>query len=221
MRLLIAALALTGAAGAARADRDPCRAGLDLERRGALPRAYVELDRCVRAGDAGAEAALRRVKKKLADGKFAPVSFSVQPPAAELRIAPFSDGGPLREPFGLWLPFGRHRYHATAPGHLEARGEIVVDSTARVHLQIELPPVHTGQAAKAIDFEAEGPAVDEPIIVADPRPKKHESLIPKRFRGGLKGAPGTSDRPRAPAASPANPRPSPRRRWPWPWEQHR
>ena len=196
---------------------DACRAGLAHERSGALPQAFLELSRCLDAGDAAAApadapATLGRVKKKLAAGKFAPVSFSLSPAAAEVRIAPFTDRAPLREPHALWLPFGRYTYFASAPGHLEVRGEIVVDSTARILQQVELAPMKRASAPRAVDFEADGPAVDEPIVVADPRPKKHPSLIPKRFRGGLDGEHGSGARSARPTATARRPAP---RAWPW------
>jgi len=193
---------------------DSCRAGLAHERAGALPRAFIELTRCT-AGEAGAEAAaaLGRVKKKLAAGKYAPVSFSLTPVEAELRIAPFTDGAPLRDPHTLWLPFGTYTYVATAPGHGEVRGEILVDSPARIHLQVALEPMRRARPPRAVDFEADGPAVDEPIVVADPRPKKLPSLIPKRFRGGLDGEHSEGARRARPAARDTRRRPE--RAWPW------
>ena len=197
---------------AAPAGDDVCRAGVAHERSGALPRAYLELSRCP-AADPEASAALGRVKKKLAAGKFAPVSFSLTPAEAEVRIAPFTDGAPLRDPHTLWLPYGRHSYRASAPGHAEVRGEIVVDSPARIHLQVALEPLAHARAPRAVDFEADGPAVDEPIVVADPRPKKFRSLIPRRFRGGLDGEHGEARRDR-----PGSRRASARRSGsPWPW----
>ncbi len=193
---------------------DSCRAGLAHERAGALPRAFIELTRCT-SGEAGGEAAaaLGRVKKKLAVGKYAPVSFSLTPVQAELRVAPFTDGAPLRDPHMLWLPFGTYSYVATAPGHGEVRGEIVVDSPARIHLQVALEPMRRARPPRAVDFEAEGPAVDEPIVVADPRPKKLPSLIPKRFRGGLDGNHGEGAQRARPAARDTRRRSE--RAWPW------
>jgi len=196
---------------------DACRAGLAHERAGALPQAFLELSRCSADGaepapTADASAAFARVKKKLAAGDFAPVSFSLSPSTAEIRIAPFTDRAPLGQPHTLWLPFGRYHYVATAPGHLEVRGEIVVDSTARIHQQVALEPARRAAPPRAVDFESEGPAVDEPIVVADPRPKKHPSLIPKRFRGGLDGEHGSADRS---ARSTATARRPPARAWPW------
>jgi hypothetical protein len=193
---------------------DACRAGLAHERSGALPRAFLELSRCAApAGDAAA--ALARVKKKLAAGKYAPVAFSVTPAQAELRIAPFTDGAPLRDPHTLWLPFGTHTYVASAPGHAELRAEVVVDSTARILLQVQLAPLVHARRPRAVDFEAEGPAVDEPIVVADPKPKKLPSLIPKRFRGGLDPEDGSSVRGGRPAGSSGQHAARRSRSWPW------
>lgn len=189
---------------------DVCKAGMSHERAGALPRAFVALSRCSSGGEESA--ALGRVKKKLAAGKYAPVAFSLTPAQAEVRIAPFTDGAPLREPHELWLPFGTHTWVASAPGHTEVRGVVVVDSPARILLQVELEPVTRTRPPRAVDFEADGPGVDQPIVVADPRPKKHRSLIPDRFRGGLDGehSPGARrGRPAAPAAR------LPDFSWPW------
>jgi hypothetical protein len=217
--------ALAQPAAAPPALDDACRAGLAHERAGALPSAFLELSRCAAdAAGAGAadSAALRRVKKKLAAGDYAPVAFSVRPAGTAIRIAPFTDGAPLREPYELWLPFGRHTYAASAPGHGELRGEIVVDSPARILLQIELEPVRRAGGARAVDFEADGPAVDAPIVVADPRPKKLPSLIPERFRRGLGGEPDAAAPSAHPSDSAGGRRPAPpvRRRprthrWPW------
>lgn len=203
-------------------DPDACRAGLAHERAGALPRAFVELSRCTAREPAAAEAAaaLARTRKKLAAGDYAPVSFSLQPKSAEVRIAPFTDAGPLVEPYELWLPFGTHVYAASAPGHAAMRGEIVVDSTARIHLQVELDPVVRARPSRSVDFADDGPSVGEPIVVADPRPKKMPSLIPERFRRGLDGdhAAGARGEP-----SPARvrgrqaPPSAARRKHTWPW----
>lgn len=191
---------------------DLCRAGLAHERAGALPRAFVELSRCTARQPAPAEAvaALARVKKKLAAGDYAPVSFSLRPAGAVVRIAPFTDGAPLVEPHQLWLPFGRHPYVASAPGHADLRGEIVVDSPARMHLQVELDAVARAARSRSVDFADEGPSVGEPIVVADPRPKKMPSLIPKRFRGGLEEQGAAS----APRSQPARTRQA-AHHWPW------
>jgi hypothetical protein len=89
------------------------------------------------------------------------------------------------------------------------RGEIVVDSTARIHLQVELEPMQHTSPPRAVDFETDGPAVDAPIVVNDPRPKKMPSLIPKRFRGGLEGAPRRS------GAQDTAARRRTANRWPW------
>ena len=218
----IACAALVAARGAGHAqpaaspDGELCRAGLSHERAGALPRAFVELTRCTARPSAAAEsaAALARVKKRLAGGDFAPVSFSLRPPAAVIRIAPFTDSAPLAEPYELWLPFGKHTYLASAPGYAEMRGEIVVDSTARIHLQVELEKVSRAAPSRSVDFADEGPSVGEPIVVADPKPKKMPSLIPERFRRGLDPDTGAR-RTAAPArASPTEPR-RPTRPWPW------
>lgn len=216
---LAAFLASAGPASAQQASPSPpdaslgdaCRAGLSHERSGALPRAFLELSRCAAPGG-DAAAALARVKRKLAAGKYAPVAFSVTPPEAAIRITPFTDGGPLRDPHTLWLPFGKHTYVASAPGHAELRGEVVVDSTARVLLQVTLAPLVHARRPRAVDFEADGPAVDEPIVVADPKPKKLPSLIPKRFRGGLDPEDSSGLRSTRPAGQHAARR---SRSWPW------
>jgi hypothetical protein len=219
LTLAIALGALAVAAGAARAQPvapaavDVCSAGLAHERAGALPRAFVELTQCTAHPSAAGEApaALARIKKKLAAGDYAPISFSLRPTTAVVRIAPFTDGAPLRDPHELWLPFGRHTYVASAPGYAEMRGEIVVDSTARMHLQVELEAMSGATPSRSVDFADEGPSVGEPIVVADPKPKKMPSLIPERFRRGL--GPDAAGRRTAPANAPA-PRRSPHR-WPW------
>ena len=209
--------AAPAASAAAPALGDPCRAGLAHERSGALPRAFVELSRCT--ANAEASAALGRVKKKLAAGKYAPVAFSLTPAQAAVRVAPFTDGAPLREPHALWLPFGTHTYVASASGHSEVRGVVVVDSPARILLQVELEPLEHARPPRAVDFEADGPAVDEPIVVADPRPKKHRSLIPERFRGGLDDEHGSRPRGEVPSARRGQPaaRASRRPDFSWPW----
>ncbi len=222
LTIAIAFAALVAAPGAASAQPaaaraasalDACSAGLAHERTGALPRAFVELTRCMARKEAAAEAtsALARVKKKLASGDYAPVSFSLRPPGAAVRIAPFTDLAPLTEPYELWLPFGKHSYVASAPGHAEMRGEILVDSSARIHLQVELEAVSRATPSRSVDFADEGPTVGEPIVVADPKPKKMPSLIPERFRRGLGPQPGAS----APSTG-ARIRPSrPAHHWPW------
>jgi hypothetical protein len=228
LTIAIALVALPAAPAAGRAqpaerpagEGDACRAGLAHERAGALPRAFVELTRCTAHPPAApdAAAALARVKKKLAAGDYAPVSFSLRPPGAAVRIAPFTDSAPLADPYELWLPFGRHTYVASAPGHTEMRGEIVVDSTARMLVQVELDAVSRTAPSRSVDFADEGPSVGEPIVVADPKPKKMPSLIPERFRRGLgpDAGGGRSAAPAGASAAPTRPRArQPTHRWPW------
>ncbi len=217
---LLVAQGNAAAQPSARATADGCSSGLSHERAGALPRAFVELTRCTAgpAAPAEATAALARVKKRLAAGDYAPVSFSIRPPSAEVRIAPFTDGAALADPHELWLPFGRHTYVAGAPGYAEMRGEIVVDSTARIHLQVELEAVSRATPSRSVDFADEGPSVGEPIVVADPKPKKMPSLIPQRFRRGLEADAGARSAARSGTgkSTPARTGQSSRRH-PWPW----
>ena len=194
---------------------DPCALGLTHEKAGALVRAHLALSRCLAdrssPGDrqAAARAALRRVRGALEDGDHAPVAFSVKPPKAVLHVPPFTADAPLAAPHEIWLPPGTHRYTASAPGHDEIAGTITVGGRERILLAITLRrtrPAGTGAPSSptSIDFGEDGPAVDEPIIAPDPRPKKHESLLPDRFRRGLD------------ARGPRRAAP-PRRHRTWPW----
>jgi len=94
------------------------------------------------------------------------------------------------------------------------RGEILVDSTARILLQVELEPVSRATPSRSVDFADEGPSVGEPIVVADPKPKKMPSLIPQRFRGGLEADAGARGAARSGTAGRT---PSHRRAHGWPW----
>jgi hypothetical protein len=215
----IVVLAITcGLSRAAAAD--PCTAGADAERAGKLPLAQVLLGRCAAgtgAGASGATTALTRVSRQLAAGDYAPVVFSIEPVTAELRIAgPLADE-PIAEPFEVWLPFGTHAYAVTAPGRDPVRGQVVVDGRDRQLIPVRLPITATpGGSIAEVDFGEDGPAVDSPIVQPDPRPKKHRSLIPKRWLGSDPSAGvvfdsgGTRRAPRR--ARPPRPRP---RALPW------
>src|SRR5687768_13532335 len=97
--VVLAMLAIAAPGAAQPAAGDACTTGLARERAGALPGAFIALERCLARGAPSrgdAEEALRRVKKRLAAGDYAPVSFSLQPASAEVRIAPFTESERLR-----------------------------------------------------------------------------------------------------------------------------
>ena len=206
-------LAATGGAAAQPAGQaaDFCALGLAHEKAGLMVRAHLALSRCL-AGratpadrQAAARAALRRVRAALEDGDHAPVAFSVKPPGAVLHIQPYTSDAPLAAPHEIWLPPGTHRYTVSAPGHDDLAGAITVGGRERILLPVTLrPTAPAGTGSSSIDFGEDGPAVDEPIITPDPRPKKHESLLPERFRRGLE------------ARGPQRAR-QPRRHRTWPW----
>lgn len=186
-RLLTASAALAVVGWAAAVHADPCTAGAAAERAGQLPLAQLRLTRCAAGGDDAASAAapaLARVAKRLADGNYAPVSFSIQPATAELRLAGALADEPIGDPFEVWLSFGTHRYTVTAPGHEKLEGQVVVNSRDRqlVPVRLAVAP-RTGSGIAEVDFGEDGPAVDSPIVQPDPRPKKHKTLIPKRWLG--------------------------------------
>lgn len=221
LAVLASGTALAQAPPAASAP-DPCGAGLAEERAATLPAAFVHLTRCMGGPTAGrpadASAALDRVKKRLRDGDFAPVALVVTPSTATLRM-PTLIRDPMSAPFELWLPFGTHRYSLGAPGMESVDGEVVVTDRSRQTVTVTLRRTATAAGTTEVDFGDDGPAVDTPVVAADPRPKKHANLIPKRWLGpqdtGAALGP-VSDGPRGSAAKARRtPQGPSRRRAPW------
>ncbi|HUS64329.1 MAG TPA: hypothetical protein VMZ28_07285 [Kofleriaceae bacterium] len=208
----LAAAVLLAWSGTAAAD--PCTAGADAERAGKLPLAHLLLGRCAAGTGAAADAArpvLARVARRLADGDFAPVAFSVQPAGAELRVAGPLEGQVVTDPFEIWLPLGTHHYTASAAGHDPVEGDVVVDGRARQLIQLRLRPTPRAGGDATVDFGDDGPAVDSPIVQPDPRPKKHRSLIPKRWLGTNPSAGVVFDAGGTRRAAPPRPASRPRR----------
>ncbi|HLU64677.1 MAG TPA: hypothetical protein VKZ63_00285 [Kofleriaceae bacterium] len=203
-RALAAATGLWVAAaappGALAGPDDPCSAGLAHERAGDLPRAHLALQRCLasagEAAPAEAQAARARVVRGLAASDHAPVSFSVKPAGVALRIPPFTSDAPLGEPYVIWLPPGRHAFTASAPGYQDLTGTIEITGRERLLLTVALEPLPDAPSSTTVDFGEDGPAVDDAIVTPDPRPKKHKTLIPERFRRGLTARPGAGPRAR-------------------------
>jgi hypothetical protein len=68
-------------------------------------------------------------------------------------------------------------------------GEVTVAGRDRILLTVSLERAAAAPGSQTMDFGGDSPAVDSPIVAADPRPKKHDSLIPERFQRGLRAAP--------------------------------
>jgi hypothetical protein len=173
------AAVLTGA-GVARAD-DCAEGRAALE--SAPARAWLQLTLCGRAGtDVRTE--LARLEKTLQAGSFTPVEITVAPAGAEASVDTL---GAVRfpTPLRIWLAFGVHEVTAVAPDHYGAMRRISIDANRRFELSFRLDPLSGARGDEVeVDFSEEG-AVGE-LTTADTLPSvEHETLLPKRFRGGV------------------------------------
>lgn len=87
---------------------------------------------------------------------------------------------------GRWkLPAGAYHFVARGPGGAVA-ADLTLPANSRALVQLTPPPVAAAPVAGVIDFgKDDGAPLDRPIA-GPPPPAKHESLLPERYRKGLK-----------------------------------
>lgn len=177
---------VAGAVASGEPDRI-CGAALDLATARELVRASLLLDACAGLPERAAAVRTARaaVDKAAARDEWSPVEIVlVGKGAATATVAIDAFPGiPFAE--GAWkLPAGTYHLTATTAGG-ETTYDLVLAANSRALVMIE-PPLPPGPAANGvIDFGADdGAPLDAPI--AGPPVVKHESLLPERYRKGMK-----------------------------------
>lgn len=122
-----------------------CNVGVAYYKANDLPRAAFYLDQC-RALGAQLDAAfldnvdkvLAAVRRVLAAGDFAPVTFVVDPQtaAATIEASPFDE--PIIGQRSVWVPFGTYRVHVHQDGYVDHDEPLHVSDRAPVTLHIQL-----------------------------------------------------------------------------------
>ena len=161
-----------------------CERGLAQYRAGELTRAFVLLEDCT--SDA-AKAAFEKVEQQLGEGDYAPVSVIVNPEGARVTISTLGDEVFIA-PRLVWVEQGKHIVRASMDGYEDFTVELVITSRARRPLLLSLKAVggkeKSGTKTATVDFGDEpGAAVGEHVVSVDPN-IEHETLLPKRYRGG-------------------------------------
>lgn len=186
-RLGVLIAIVLGAPTVAAADEiGTCERGILYQRDGDLPRAFLLLEGCT---SADAKAAHEQVAEALSTGEFAPVSVIVNPEGATVTIDSLGDE-PFTAPRDVWLAPGTHIVRATMDGYEEFATEVIIRGSDRypLVLRLEKDAGKAGGDATTVDFgEEPGAAVGEHVVSVDPD-VEHETLLPKRYRGGGVGA---------------------------------
>ena len=126
-----------------------------------------------------AAGARKQAKKALERGDFAPVIVAVEPDGANVKVEPLGES--FASPLTVWLPFGKHRFAATAPGYEPFETELELTDRARVALPLRLRKLR-GATGATIDLtEPDDGRVGGVVTVQDPKPQDHASLLPDRF----------------------------------------
>jgi len=195
---LAIASALAGPAAADDANEKRCARGLAAQRDGNLARAELLLADCA---SAEGQDAWHEVTARLKAGDHALVVVSIQPAGAQVEIAAL--GEPFASPRDVWLPPGKHAVRVTARGHRSLTTELVAAEHSRTSLVARLQRESAPAGGGEIDFGEDDPAAAAEVQTAlDPRPQKHESMLPERYRKAPDPVVERTDR-------------GGRRTWPW------
>jgi hypothetical protein len=188
-RAMLAVVVLCASPALAGADEiGICERGLMHHRDGDLPRAFLLLEGCT---SEDAVAAYDQAKTQLSNGEFAAVSVIINPEGATVTIDALGDE-PFIAPRDVFVPVGTHIVRASSEGYEDFAAEFIVRSTSDYPLVLRLDRIDEAKKAKdntsTVDFGDEpGAAVGEHVISVDPD-VEHETLLPKRYRGGGVGA---------------------------------
>jgi hypothetical protein len=182
---------VAGAVASGQADR-LCAAALDLVAAGQHPRASFLIAHCaeVPARAEAARAARIAIARRATAEAWSQVEIGFRGDAvgapATVRIDAFPDT-PVA--VGTWkLPAGRYAVSARV-GDGELRAELTLEAHSRALVLLEMPVAPPAAPARAgvIDFGRDEGGPIAPPIVGPPPKAKHESLLPARFRAGLRG----------------------------------
>ncbi|MBK9036322.1 MAG: hypothetical protein IPL61_34595 [Myxococcales bacterium] len=182
----VAAIDVAGAVASGDAARQ-CDAAIALVKAGQHARASLLVGTCADlASHAVAARAARIAIAKVATRElWSPVELDVgDAVGVTIAIDAFADV-PVAP--GRWkLPAGTYHFVARGPGGAVA-ADLTLEANSRALLQLAPPPVAVATpVAGVIDFgKDDGAPLDRPIA-GPPPPAKHESLLPERYRKGLK-----------------------------------
>jgi hypothetical protein len=193
MRLVVVLLLISRAAVAAPAPRPEadrrCAQGVELAARPRprpldLARADLYLAACPTAADAALRtrgaAAQTAVTRALRASDLSPVEVDARPAGVRVTVDTLP-GDAFTAPAKVWLPAGRHRFTAVgATG--TAHGALTVSDGKRAMIVLELPRTR-GPAPASVDFAEDAPT---DIHAGAPPAVRHDSLLPARYRKGLK-----------------------------------
>lgn len=181
---------VAGAVASGQPDR-VCAAALDLVAAGQHPRASFLIGRCaeVPARAEAARAARIAIARRATAEAWSQVEigFRGEPVGAPATVSidAFPDT-PVA--VGTWkLPAGRYQVRARI-GAGEISSELTLGAHSRALVLLEMPVAPPAAPARAgvIDFgRDEGGPIAAPIVGPPPK-AKHESLLPARFRAGLR-----------------------------------
>ncbi|MBT8491932.1 MAG: hypothetical protein KJO07_02635 [Deltaproteobacteria bacterium] len=162
-----------------------CARGVVNARVGPPARAFAQLISCDRVSaelEPWVRRARRDLDKKLARGRFAPVSVVLEPKAAVVDISSSSFSGlRLVGPELLWLHYGKHTLTASADGFQQASTVVVVDDRSRQTVVLQLAEKRAASAVTSgsVDFSDEAAA--EPQATGNLKKIKRKSLLPDRY----------------------------------------
>jgi len=165
---------------------DSCNVGVAHASSSDWPRALRHLEDCSESGraDTAALVALRKTKKALRVGDYAPVSIVVEPKGARVSVSSWEDADDFSAPRELWLPFGNYQLTATAKGYHTTKAKLVIDSNARYPIIVTMQRIADVKPGTTnVDFgetDASGGAATH-VSAMDPKPKEFESLLPERY----------------------------------------
>lgn len=166
-----------------------CDAAIALVGAGQHARASFLIGTCatVTARADAARAARIAISKRAERDGWSPVELDVPGAGADVTIAIDAFADVTLAP-GRWkLPPGTYQIVARGPGG-EATHTLALDANSRALVQLVLPtaPVAGPAVAGVVDFgKDESTPLDRPIA-GPPPAAKHESLLPERYRKGLK-----------------------------------
>jgi len=125
-----------------------------------------------------------KAEKAMSDGEFANVRIEVAPADAIARLDSL-DNASFTVPREVWLPVGTHTLAAHADGHHGAEQQVILYGSDPVTVSLALDPRPASEAddgATRVDFAEEEPF--EETAAGDLPDVDHDTLMPKRFRGG-------------------------------------
>lgn len=166
-----------------------CEIGLSYAGLGEHARAHFYLGLCSEGETWArwkkrAQRARAAAEVAMAASQFAKVRVEVTPADAIARFDVLDDVG-FSVPREVWLPLGSHTLSAHADGYQGVEQQVILYGRDPVTVSIDLKPTKvqpTDSETENVDFAEEEPF--EETAAGDLPKVKHDTLMPKRFRGG-------------------------------------